>query len=99
MGLNHARQLVGGPRRAGHPARELVVPHAVVPAEQLAVALRELRNLVTARKGECALLGLRRVLQDKTYASEPYVLREGRTRAIRTLTHFMLFAGVIWPNW
>ena len=99
MVLDHTRQLVGGPRRTGHPARELVVPHAVVPAEQLAVALRELRNLVTARKGERALLRLRRVLQDKKYASEPYILCEERTKATVTLTHFMLFAGVIWPNW
>ena len=97
--LDDGRELGGRKPAVADPAWELVVPHAVVPAEQLAVALRELRNLVTARKGERALRRLRRVLQDKKYASEPYILCEERTKATVTLTHFMLFAGVIWPNW
>ena len=67
--LDHTRQLVGGPRRTGHPARELVVPHAVVATEQLPVRLREVRDLVATRERERALLWLRSILS--TFLNQP----------------------------
>ena len=60
--LNDACQGVDSPGTAGDPARELVVPDAVVPAEELAVRLREVGNHVTIRERECPLLGLSRIL-------------------------------------
>ncbi len=45
------------------PARELVVPHAVMPAQQLPVLLRQARNHVPARERERPARRLRRVLR------------------------------------
>ena len=60
--LDDGRQVIGSEASVGHPARELVVPHAVVPAEKLAIGLRQVRDLVTAREGELAARGLGSVL-------------------------------------
>ena len=60
--LDDGRQVRSGELAVGDPARELVVPHAVVPAEKLAIGLRQVRDLVTAREGELAARGLGSVL-------------------------------------
>ena len=60
--LDDRREVRGREAAVRDPARELVVPHAVVPAEELPVRLGEVRDLVPARECERAPLGLRRVL-------------------------------------
>ena len=60
--LDDGRQVRSGELSVGDPARELVVPHAVMATEELAVLLREVRNLVAPREGERAARRLRRVL-------------------------------------
>ena len=52
MVLNDGRQVRGSELAVRDPARELVVPHAVVAAEELAVRLREVRDLVPAGERE-----------------------------------------------
>ena len=60
--LDDRRQLRSGELAVGHPARELVVPHAVMSSEELSVGLRQVRDLITSRKGERALLRLCSIL-------------------------------------
>lgn len=87
--LNHSRQVRGGELAVGNPARKLVVPHAVVTAEELAVCFREVGNLVTTRESECAARRFRRVLI--TTSSINTIL----STVSEEPTHFMLLAGVI----
>ena len=60
--LDDVRELRGSELAVRHPARKLVVPHAVVATEQLAVRLREVGDLVTTRERELALGGFGCVL-------------------------------------
>ena len=46
--LDDRRQVGRGELSVGDPARQLVVPHAVVSTEELTICLGEVRNLVTA---------------------------------------------------
>ena len=62
VGLDDRREFRGRKAAVADPAWELVVPHAVVPAEELPVRLGEVRDLVPARERERAPLGFRRVL-------------------------------------
>ena len=50
--LDDSRQVGRGELPVGHPAWELVVPDTVVPAEELAIRLGEVSDLVTAGEGE-----------------------------------------------
>ena len=59
--LDDGRQVRSGELSVRHPARELVVPHAVVSAEELPVRLREVRDLLPARERERPARRLRRV--------------------------------------
>ena len=80
--LDDGRQVRSGELAVRHPARELVVPHAVVTAKQLPIALRELRDLVSSRERERAPLRLRRVLpheRPRTLASR-HVSKLGKGR-------------------
>ena len=98
--LDHVREIVCSERPAADPARQLVVPHAVVAAEELAVGLGEVRDLVTARERERAPRRLSRVLHAeyvRQHCCAPLAIDVGVRRTM-TLTHFMLFPGVICPN-
>ena len=59
--LDDGRQVRSGELAVGDPARELVVPHAVVSAEELPVRLREVRDLLPAREHERPARRLRSV--------------------------------------
>ena len=60
--LDDGRQLRRRELAVGHPARELVVPDAVVTTEELAVCLCEVSDLVTAGERELTLGGLSSIL-------------------------------------
>ena len=62
VGLNDVGEIRCGELSIRNPARELVVPHAVVPTEKLSVRLRQVGDLVTAREGELAARGFGSVL-------------------------------------
>ena len=60
--LDDGRQLRSSELAVRHPARELVVPDAVVTTEELAVSLCEVCDLVTAGERELTLGGLSSIL-------------------------------------
>ena len=60
--LDDGGEVGSGELPVGHPARELVVPDAVVPAEELAVRLGKVGDLVTAGEGERSTCWLRSIL-------------------------------------
>jgi hypothetical protein len=62
--LDDGGELRSGELATGHPARELVVPNAVMATEKLAVGLGEVRNLVTSAESEGALRRFGCILQD-----------------------------------
>lgn len=64
--LNDGCQVGGSEAAIGHPARELVVPDAVVSTEELAVSLRQVSDLITAREGERAASRFRSVLHKRS---------------------------------
>ena len=93
MVLDDGRELGGRKPAVADPAWELVVPHAVVPAEQLSVRLGKVSDLVAARERERSLLWLSSILS--TILNK---LIARRVSWCARRTHFMLFAGVICPN-
>ena len=60
--LDDRRQLRSSELAVGHPARQLVVPDAVVTAKELAVCLRKICDLVTAGERELTVCGLGSIL-------------------------------------
>ena len=60
--LDDSRQLRRRELAVGHPARQLIVPDAVVTAEQLAICLCEIRDLVATREREGTFRGLGSIL-------------------------------------
>ena len=60
--LDDGRQLRSRELTVGHPARELVVPNAVVTTKELAVCLSEVCDLVAAGERELTLGGLSSIL-------------------------------------
>ena len=60
--LDDGRQLRSGELAVRHPARQLIVPDAVVTTEELAVCLCEVSDLVAAGESELTLGGLSSIL-------------------------------------
>ena len=60
--LDDRRQLRSSELAVRHPARELVVPDAVVTTEELAVCLGKVGDLVAAGESEGTFSGLRSIL-------------------------------------
>ena len=60
--LDDRRQLRRSELAVGHPARQLVVPDAIVTTEELAVCLGKVCNLVATGESEGAFSGFRSIL-------------------------------------
>ena len=60
--LDDGRQLRSRELAVGHPARQLVVPDAVVSTEELAVCLGKVGDLVAAGESKGTFSGLRSIL-------------------------------------
>lgn len=75
-----------------HPLRQLAVPQQGVAANQLAVALGPVDDLVSVAEVELASRGY-----DVLAFPPKEPPRQGHSRSIAS--HFMLFSQVTWPNW
>lgn len=95
MVLDHSGQVRSRELAIRDPARELVVPHAVVSAQELAIRLREVRDDVPVCECERSTRGLSRVLPTDQQHEHRF---QSRLSQNTQRTHFMLLPGVIWPN-
>ena len=62
VGLNYGSELRSVEVARSYPARELVIPYAIVATDNLVVALSQANDLLTASEIEIALCWLRGIL-------------------------------------
>ncbi len=67
VGLDDRRQLGCGEVAARDPAGQLVVPNTVVPAQKLAIRLREVRDHIAVCERKRPLGGLGRILKASAF--------------------------------